>query len=126
MPIKPRRPVLLIEDHADLREAMAELLEASDYTVVTAVDGDEALRRLRGGIAPCLIVLDLDMPRKDGREFRSEQTHDAKLAAIPTIICSASGDLKQKAAGLGIDGYFEKRGAFEGFLALVARHCLPA
>jgi CheY-like chemotaxis protein len=116
--------VLLVEDHADLREAMAELLEASDYTVVTAADGDEALGRLRGGIAPCLIVLDLDMPRKDGREFRSEQTHDATLAPIPTIICSAHGDLKQQAAGLGIDGYFEKRGSFDGFLALVARHCL--
>jgi len=72
-----------------------------------------------------LIVLDLDMPRKDGDEFRSEQTHDAKLAAIPTIVCSARRDLKQKAAELGIDGYFEKRGGFEGLLALVARHCLP-
>jgi two-component system, chemotaxis family, chemotaxis protein CheY len=125
MPIKkPHGPVLLVEDHVDLREAVVELLEASDYTVVTAADGAEALGRLRGGIAPCLIVLDLEMPRKDGCEFRAEQTRDAKLASIPTIILSARDDLKQKAAELGIDGYFEKRGGFDGFLALVARHCL--
>ena len=123
MPVTARGPVLLVEDHTDLREAMAELLEASNYTVVTAADGDEALARLRGGIAPCLIVLDLAMPGTDGCAFRSAQTHDAKLAAIPTIICSAHLDLKQTAAGLGIPGYFEKRG-FERFLALVARHCL--
>jgi two-component system response regulator MprA len=116
--------VLLVEDDAELREAIAELLNASNYTVVTAADGDEALGRLRGGIVPCLIVLDLNMPRKDGRAFRSEQIGDANLAAIPTIICSARGDLKQEAAELGIDGYFEKRGGFDALLALVARHCL--
>ncbi len=124
MPINPSGPVLLVEDNGELREAMAALLEASDYTVVTAVDGEEALRRLRSGISPCVIVLDLDMPRKDGREFRSEQIRDAKLAAIPTILCSAHGDLKQRASGLGIDGYFEKHGGFDGLLTLVARRCL--
>jgi two-component system, chemotaxis family, chemotaxis protein CheY len=126
MSVKPRGPVLLVEDHADFREAMAALLEASDYTVVTASDGDEALGCLRDGIAPCLIVLDLDMPRTDGREFRSAQTHDATLAAIPTIICSGRRDLKESAARLGIDGYFEKGGGFDEFLALVARHCLTS
>jgi CheY-like chemotaxis protein len=113
-----------VEDHADLREAMTDLLEAFDYTVVTAADGHEALARLRGGTAPCLIVLDLEMPRKDGWEFRSEQTHDPKLAAIPTIISSGDGDVKQKAAALGIDGYFEKHDDFAGLLDLVARYCL--
>jgi CheY-like chemotaxis protein len=123
-PVKPQGPILLVEDHADLREAMTDLLEAFDYTVVTAADGGEALDCLRGGTAPCLIVLDLEMPRKDGWKFRSEQIHDPKLAAIPTIVSSADGDVKQKAAALGIDGYFEKRGGFDGLLELVARYCL--
>jgi CheY-like chemotaxis protein len=118
-----RSPVLLVEDHADLREALAELLEASDYTVVTAADGEEALACLRNGVAPCLIVLDLDMPGMDGCAFRSEQSHDAKLAAIPTIICSGRADLKQMAGRLGIHGYFEKRADAHAFLALVAQYC---
>jgi len=64
------------------------------------------------------------MPRKDGWEFRSEQVDDPRLAAIPTIISSADGNVKQKAAALGIAGYFEKRGGFDGLLDVVARYCL--
>jgi CheY-like chemotaxis protein len=123
-PANARGPILLVEDHADLREAMTSLLEAFGYGVVTAADGTEALDHLRRGTAPSLIVLDLEMPRKDGWQFRSEQTHDPKLAAIPTIISSADGNVKQKAAALGVDGYFEKRGGFGGLLDLVARYCL--
>jgi two-component system response regulator MprA len=124
MSAKPCAPVLLVEDHADLREAMTGLLEAFGYRVVTAADGEDALDQLRGGTAPCLIVLDLEMPRKDGWAFRAEQVHDPRLAAIPTIVSSANRDVRQKAAALGIVGYFEKRGGFDGFLDLVARHCL--
>jgi two-component system chemotaxis response regulator CheY len=124
--VNSRGPILLVEDHADLREAMTSLLEASGYAVVAAADGDEALDRLRRGTAPCLIVLDLEMPRKNGWEFRSEQIHDPKLAAIPTIVSSADDDVKQKAASLGIDGYFEKRGGFQGLLDLVARYALSS
>jgi CheY-like chemotaxis protein len=71
-------------------------------------------------------VLDLDMARKDGGEFRREQARDPKLliAAIPTIVCSADATVRQKVAALGIDGYFEKRGNFDGLLDLVARYRL--
>jgi CheY-like chemotaxis protein len=103
---------------------MTELLEASGYRVVTTADGGEALDELRGGTAPCLIVLDLEMPRTDGCEFRREQVHDPRLAAIPTIIASADSNVKQKAAALGIAGYFEKRGGYDGLLDVVARYCL--
>ena len=65
-PANARGPILLVEDHADLREAMTSLLEAFGYGVVTAADGGEALDHLRRGTAPSLIVLDLEMPRKDG------------------------------------------------------------
>ena len=126
MPVNARGPILIVEDHADPRDAMTSLLEAFGYGVVTAADGSEALDRLRRGTAPCLIVLDLEMPRKDGWTFRSEQSNDPRLAAIPTIISSADGNVKQKAAALGIEGYFEKRGGFDGLLDLVARYCLTA
>jgi CheY-like chemotaxis protein len=124
MPVDARGPILVVEDNADLREAMASLLAAFGYEVVTAADGTEALDRLRRGSAPCLIVLDLEMPRTDGWKFRAEQLRDPELAAIPTIISSAEGNVKQEAAALGIDGYFEKRGGFGALLDLVARYGL--
>jgi CheY-like chemotaxis protein len=126
IPVNARGPILLVENHADLREAMTGLFEAFGYEVLAAIDGSEALDRLRRGAAPCLIVLDLEMPRSNGWEFRCEQTRDPKLATIPMIVCSAKGMVKQKAALLGIDGCFEIRGAFDELLDLVARYCLTA
>jgi len=124
MPVKTRGPILLVEDHTDLREAMTGLLEAYGYEVVTAIDGSEALDRLRHGVAPSLIVLDLEMPREDGWKFRAAQIRDPKLATIPTIVSPAYVMVKQKAALLGIDGCFEKRGRLDELLDLVARYCL--
>jgi two-component system response regulator MprA len=122
-PRKSHGCVLVVDDHADLRQAMAYALEAFGYDVVTAADGDEALDHLRRGPLPSLIVLDLEMPRKDGWAFRSEQTRDPRLAAIPTIISSADGSLTQKAAALGIAGYFNKGDGVDALLDLVARYC---
>lgn len=121
---KCRGPVLIVDDHAELREAMTYALEAFGYEVMTAADGDEALAHLRRGIVPSLIVLDLDMPGKDGWTFRMEQTSDPKLAAIPTVITSGGGSLLPRAAALGIAGYFDKSTGVDALLDLVERHCL--
>jgi two-component system response regulator MprA len=121
---KSRGTVLVVDDHASIREAMTYALEAFGYEVVTAADGDEALDQLRRGTLPSLIVLDLEMPRKDGWAFRSEQTRDPKLAAIPTIVSSADISPMDKAAAPGIAGYFSKGDSIDEMLDMVERHCL--
>src|SRR5947209_5486369 len=70
------------DDAAALREG------AGGYNTVAAADGDEALRKLREGLEPCLILLDLMMPWKDGFQFRREQLRDPKLSEIPVIVLS--------------------------------------
>ena len=57
-----QRRILLVEDDADVAGAMAAILEEEGYCVVHASDGTEALRALREGPNPCLIVLDVFMP----------------------------------------------------------------
>src|SRR5207249_4370223 len=80
---RPAAPVLVIEDNTEVRQALVALLEAEGYGVVEAVDGVSALRLLRAGeVRPCLIVLDLMMPRMSGWDFRMEQSSDRRLAAI--------------------------------------------
>jgi two-component system chemotaxis response regulator CheY len=86
------RPILVIDDDAVIREAMEALLELEGYAVVVAADGDQALQRLRAGLEPSLIMVDLAMPAKDGFAFRREQLNDPRLAAIPTIAWSANYD----------------------------------
>src|SRR5207245_9459194 len=89
-PERPAAPVLVIEDNTEVRQALVALLEAEGYGVVEAVDGVSALKLLRAGeVRPCLIVLDLMMPRMSGWDFRTEQSSDRQLAAIRVGVVSA-------------------------------------
>ncbi len=86
---KPREPVLVVEDAADTREVMGMLLATEGYEVAYAVDGQDALEQLEQGLRPCLILLDVAMPRMNGIEFRKAQVADARFRRIPVILYSA-------------------------------------
>src|SRR6059036_452018 len=90
IPEPPVAPVLVVEDNAEVRRALVALLEGEGHRVAEAVDGVSALRLLRAGeVRPCLIVLDLMMPRMSGWDFRAEQSSDRRLASIPVVVVSA-------------------------------------
>src|SRR4051794_32625764 len=77
--------VLVVEDDASIRDALAQLLASEGYAVDTSENGARALDRLRSAAAPDVIVLDLRMPVMDGWQFRAEQRRDPDLASIPVI-----------------------------------------
>jgi CheY-like chemotaxis protein len=101
-PVPPTRPVLLIDDNEDVRVAMKTLLELEGYHVVEATEGDDALMQLREGLDPCVILLDMLMPGKDGLQFRTEQLAHPIFCQIPTIAYSAHPGLESKAVLLGL------------------------
>ncbi len=115
-------PILVVEDDAETREAMQSLLELHGYTVITAADGSEALARLRGGLKPSLILLDLMMPGMDGFEFVNEKRQDPRFSPIPVVIYSGHHDAQANAARLGADGYFQKPVAIERLLEMVEKY----
>lgn len=90
------RPILVVDDDPVIRESMQGLLELEGYPVAVASDGEDALRQLRLGLDPCLILLDLSMPGKDGFQFRAEQLADPRFASIPTIVWSGRYDLQEE------------------------------
>src|SRR5438093_13616345 len=101
IPERPAAPVLVVEDNAEVRQALVALLEAEGYRVAEAGDGVSALRLLRqGDVHPCLIVLDLMMPRMSGWDFRAAQSSDRELASIPGGVLSAE-PLASQASRLG-------------------------
>src|SRR4029077_11840087 len=103
MPVpRPSRPVLLIDDNEDVRVSMQTLLELDGYRVIAACEGEDALTKLRGGLDPCVILLDMLMPGKDGLQFRAEQLSDPQFSTIPTIAYSANPGLEGKAVLLGL------------------------
>jgi DNA-binding response OmpR family regulator len=117
--------VLLVEDDSEIRELVAELLSEEGFHVSVASNGDEALRELRAGQAPCVILLDLMMPGMDGWTFRGEQMKDSRLAAIPVVILSGAGlpEATLAAAHLAAADLLVKPFTAEALLATVRSHC---
>lgn len=85
-----RAPLLVVEDDRDLREVIADSLRIEGYDVVEAEDGADALVRLRGGVCPALVLLDLIMPHMDGRQLLSEMRRDSALAGIPVVLVTGT------------------------------------
>ncbi len=120
---RPDKPILLIEDNPDVQEAMATLLRVEGYEVITAADGEEALEHLRSGLDPCLILLDIMMPRKDGWQFRREQLAEPAFESIPTVAYSGDGNLERKAVVLGLP-FYKKPLPPDTLLEVVERYAL--
>ena len=83
--------VLVVDDDADIRDALCELLEDEGYRAISAANGQEALANLSTGELPCVILLDLMMPVMDGWEFRRRQQEDPRLAQVPVVVITAAG-----------------------------------
>ncbi|KFE71045.1 response regulator [Hyalangium minutum] len=116
--------VLIVEDDLEIRESLLEILEDQGYEAVGAENGLEALDRLRGpGPQPCLIFLDLMMPRMDGRAFRQEQLRTPELASIPVVVISAFRDLTPIAQEMKAVGLLEKPFQLQEFVSITRRHC---
>lgn len=123
------RNILLVEDHqADVdltKKAMATIPHSR--TIHVAIDGVEALAFLRkqGRFAdspmPDLVLLDLNMPRKDGWAVLSEMRADPKLDTLPVVILttSASPSDVQKAFHLGANAYVVKPISFTNFTRVI-------
>jgi two-component system, chemotaxis family, chemotaxis protein CheY len=85
----PDRPILVVEDDADARAALIDILEISGYSAVPAENGKKALEYLAEAALPSLIILDLLMPEMNGWEFRAAQKKDPNLARVPVVVVTA-------------------------------------
>jgi CheY-like chemotaxis protein len=82
--------VLIVDDDEDIRNTITDILELRGYQVSAAADGREALERLRNGLRPGVILLDLMMPIMNGWEFLEATRGRAEIARIPVVVLSAS------------------------------------
>src|ERR1051325_2597976 len=117
------RPLLLVEDDDDVRDAMAASLRDEGYVVAEAENGRLALEWLQRNGNPCLVLLDLWMPVMSGMELREKMVQDPRLAALPLVIVSAAGDGKARAEEMGAIGFLRKPLDLQDLLATVQRFC---
>jgi CheY-like chemotaxis protein len=121
--------VLLVEDDPGdvllIREAFADNKVHNNLNVVN--DGEQALAYLRqegqyaGSPRPDLVLLDLNLPRKDGREVLAEVKADERLRSIPVVVLTTSEAEEDvlKSYQLHANAYVTKPVDFERFVAIV-------
>ncbi|MCA1580520.1 MAG: response regulator [Acidobacteria bacterium] len=114
--------MLLVEDDADLRQSLSDLLRDAGFEVAVAENGLVALTYLEDSPPPCLVLLDLMMPVMNGWEFREAQTRNHKLSDIPVVILTADGRAELKAESLGAAGYLRKPIEVARLLGMLAEY----
>ena len=114
--------ILIVEDDRDGRELMGELLSLSGYRTLLAEDGLAALQVLESE-KPCVILLDLMMPRMNGWEFREAQLSDERLRGIPVVVISADGNVERKASDVRASGYLRKPVDVDLLIRTIRTHC---
>lgn len=101
--------VLVVEDDADLRDVIADVLQDHDIPVIAAANGKQALDRLvEDGVRPSVILLDMMMPVMDGWRFREAMLTHPELATIPVVVMTAHANARRVASEIGAVGSLAK------------------
>lgn len=95
------KTILIVDDDAFIRRPLEFILREEGFRAVTAVDGDDCLRRVEEE-RPDLIFLDVMMPGRDGFSVCSELKADPRHASIPIILLSARGQEADRERGLDL------------------------
>jgi two-component system, sensor histidine kinase ChiS len=99
MPNDGRPRILIVEDDQDLLRMMQRML-TSIAEVITASDGEQALKTLSAGPVPDLLITDWMMPRKDGLTLVKEMKQQERLKRVPVVILTAKTSPRDVIAGI--------------------------
>ena len=113
----PMRTVLLVEDDADIRDSLQDILEEEGFDVVPASNGKQAIDFLTLNVPPRadLVILDLLMPMVSGWEVLQHMTAEPRLASVPVIVLSAVVTPRPARA----QGFVRKPFSLEAFVSKV-------
>lgn len=112
--------ILVADDNAGIRQAIADSLEFGGYNVMPAVDGAEALEKVNA-YHPHLIVADIKMPRLNGYEFVKKVRQRPEYRLIPVIFLTECNETSDRIQGyrVGCDAYLPKPFEMDELLAVV-------
>lgn len=120
------RPLLVVDDDADLREALQDVLRDAGYEVLTAANGRQALEVLaRAPTRPMLVLLDMMMPVLDGAGFLRELNAQPGGRDVPVVVFSASAGAREESEALGAQSYLRKPVDVQTLLDTVEKYAKP-
>ena len=117
----PKRVILLVEDNEVNREMLVRRLQRAGHQVATAADGETALTAMREQ-QPAVVLMDMNLPVKDGWTACREAQQDASIAEIPIIALTAHAmeEDKHRALEAGCSDYATKPVDFPDLLKKIA------
>ncbi|MGD9941722.1 MAG: PleD family two-component system response regulator [Burkholderiaceae bacterium] len=95
----PAQKILVVDDSPTERFFIADLLKKKGYQVITAEDGQEALRIVKAE-RPSLVVLDVVMPGQNGFQVTRALSRDPETQGIPIILCTSKSNETDRIWGL--------------------------
>ncbi|HLD28768.1 MAG TPA: response regulator [bacterium] len=102
------KKILVADDEPDIVEVIRMGLESEGYSVITASDGLETIKKAKEE-KPDLILLDIMMPKLDGFSANLRMKADETLSRIPILVITGKGEMKKIFEEHdGINGYLEK------------------
>ncbi|MGE5506065.1 MAG: response regulator [Actinomycetota bacterium] len=116
--------VMVVDDDSACRETYGSLLTMAGHAVVSACDGQDALDKLETAAQlPCVILLDLRMPRLDGYGFRAAQRRHPRLGGVPVVVMSAERPTEAQLSELDPQAYLNKPCGLRDILGAVQAVC---
>jgi len=109
--------ILVVDDEDEVREMLRRILRFSDFQVIEARDGQEAVDMAHSE-KPDLITLDIMMPGKDGVRVCEELKQDEATRQIPILVVTVAGNRK-RAMNAGADYYMNKLFSIDEFVGVV-------
>jgi two-component system alkaline phosphatase synthesis response regulator PhoP len=116
-----KKRILLVDDEPELVEMLTTRLEANDYDVSIAFDGEAGLKKLRDEM-PDLVVLDVGLPGMDGYTFVRAASADEKIKQVPIIILTSRDKMQDLFEMEGIKEYVTKPFEAEELLEKIKKH----
>jgi CheY-like chemotaxis protein len=123
-------PILIVEDDADIQEALQGFLELHGYAVTMASNGREAVEQLKRSPRPALILLDMAMPVMGGHRVLTFRKETQGLREVPVLILSAGmvamtpRDRALYAASYNVAAFLKKPTDPAQLLEIIERHIL--
>lgn len=123
--IHKNKRILVVDDSYSTREIEKSILETEDYTVATAVDGVDALEKIKDGSYHC-VVTDIHMPKMDGITLLENLRRMEKFKTIPVIVVSSEKDaeLQRKCEKAGSSAFLQKADFERGNLLNEIKKCI--
>lgn len=116
--MEEKNTILIVDDEEEIRLLLQEFLEKNGFTVLTAADGQQALK-LAGEQLPDLVITDLLLPKEHGIDVMQAIKDRLFLPIIAISGIYKKDEIKAKVGDVFIDDFFEKPLDLEGILASI-------